>query len=552
MDSSWTDPLVSREVRVVRAVEPSELAEPPWPVSLGGIIANLGQLRVTVDGYDDKVFVIPSAGEDFPGVAVKAVRSAGMAGALTTRMGVPLLKEFERLLSAAKAQLPVPRPYVLLAGKDNMGAHLHYLVMEGIDNAITLEGWLTREGHGIERNPRLKALIATTLGTLVARLHKARFFHGELDAGSMLLHDETPDEAAELRLWLVDIDAAEFIERPTEEQVVANLARLGCWFVPRTTRADRMRFFMAYCREAGYSGSVARKLMRHAERESLRTQYHLGSAAIAHSLDQSPEIQQLSGPDWRAAWRQRAGAMKWHMLEATLPRSDEEPGNVMRKFVQERVSPDRLQTIESPLGPGGMRKREHAVSALWGLMCEMWHCRIPMGEPLGVFFNEQAAVFFLRHGGVRLPLDAMLRSRQTRPRMRAMLFSRIGRLIAAMHSHGAYIGNVTPDDVLARVAILMAYENPDPRPILTTADHVMRNVPLDEASEAESLALWLVSAATAWGKLPAGHMLRSYLRATMFGQPRKAHKDRARNAVARALRLARRTGKLPRGLFKRR
>ena len=224
MDNTWTDPLVNRDVRVMRTVELRDLPNPPDPVSLGQIIANLENMRVTVDGHDAKVFVLPAAGHGFPCLCIKAVK----VSTIGTRAHVPLLKEFERLEEAARAELPVPRPYTLLGAKQGSSS-ITYLIMEGIDNAITLEGWLSREGSGIERKPHQKALLASQLGRLVARLHKAHFFHGELDPHSILLHDEPMGETAP-DMWFVDIDQAEFIEKPSEEQVVANLARLGCWF----------------------------------------------------------------------------------------------------------------------------------------------------------------------------------------------------------------------------------------------------------------------------------------------------------------------------------
>lgn len=130
-----------------------------------------------------------------------------------------------------------------VVGTTRRGILHEYLVTEAVDQAVSLQHWLsnsTAETQGIDFTQSRNRL-ARRLGQTLQRLHAHRFDHRDLKATNILV-------SADERLWIIDLDGVRRWPVLLRFRRVQNLARLwvgaastGC--VPITAA---LRFLLAY------------------------------------------------------------------------------------------------------------------------------------------------------------------------------------------------------------------------------------------------------------------------------------------------------------------
>jgi tRNA A-37 threonylcarbamoyl transferase component Bud32 len=135
--------------------------------------------------------------------------------------------------------VPTPKP-IAAAERRVLRVLLNsYLVTEEIRGATDL-GAILRQGTRPDR-----ALVRQA-AQLVARIHEEGFSHSDLKETNIVRGDDG-------RLYLLDLDALDYLGRVPEERGAADLARLlkGANKYPNVTRAERMAFLLTYCRARG-------------------------------------------------------------------------------------------------------------------------------------------------------------------------------------------------------------------------------------------------------------------------------------------------------------
>lgn len=114
-----------------------------------------------------------------------------------------------------------------------------YQLMEEIPNAVTLQKLMRNGGAPTREQTRAAA-------RLVARLHEEGFTHGDLNERNLMLDGEG-------KLFLIDLDALEFLGAVPAERAAKDLARLAQDVAGHAgvSRAQRESFLRHYCRARG-------------------------------------------------------------------------------------------------------------------------------------------------------------------------------------------------------------------------------------------------------------------------------------------------------------
>jgi len=158
-------------------------------------------------------------------------------------------------------ELGIPTITPLAVGETAAGESC--LVTAALSNAATLKDFVEAGRSGIATRFEL----ARGLAELLAAMHDAGVGHGDLHAGNILV----TMEAASLHFHLIDLHAVRLgspLDWPASRD---NLVLLNRWFVQRSTRADRLRFwkqYLRYRRRLGVRNPDCHKLARELERRT--------------------------------------------------------------------------------------------------------------------------------------------------------------------------------------------------------------------------------------------------------------------------------------------
>lgn len=149
--------------------------------------------------------------------------------------------EAEKALRLTELGIPTVEP--LAIGESPRGES--WLITRGLEDVQQLN-------HVVEHNlpetllngqPRWRFELTEALGAMLARLHDAGVRHQDLHAGNILVR--IGDWAKPL-LYLIDLHAATFGEVLDWAASRDNLIMLNRWFVQRSSRSDRRRFWRTY------------------------------------------------------------------------------------------------------------------------------------------------------------------------------------------------------------------------------------------------------------------------------------------------------------------
>ncbi|MCI0455765.1 MAG: lipopolysaccharide kinase InaA family protein [Gemmataceae bacterium] len=156
--------------------------------------------------------------------------------------------EYRRALSVAARGVPTFVPLALGEGPGRFGAGDSFLLTHSLEGAEPLNTFIetTLPRLGPRRQPHVRQALAVELGGLVARMHEAGILHNDLHAANLLIRLGEDDRPI---LYLIDLSAVRLGEALDWKTSHANLVMVNRWFTLRAGRADRMRFWEAYCRE---------------------------------------------------------------------------------------------------------------------------------------------------------------------------------------------------------------------------------------------------------------------------------------------------------------
>jgi tRNA A-37 threonylcarbamoyl transferase component Bud32 len=164
--------------------------------------------------------------------------------------------EFELAHAAAQRGIPTIYPIALAEQETRLGSGESYLLTQSLEDCIPLHFFLAAvlPTYPEPRASRLRQHLAHELGNLVARIHEAGILHHDLHAANLLVRVGAEDQ---VQLFVIDLLAVKMGPPLTWRQSRYNLIMINCWFTLRVHRADRLRFWKAYC-EARRFGPWAR------------------------------------------------------------------------------------------------------------------------------------------------------------------------------------------------------------------------------------------------------------------------------------------------------
>jgi tRNA A-37 threonylcarbamoyl transferase component Bud32 len=172
--------------------------------------------------------------------------------------------EWERTLAVVERGVPTVAP--LAFGEAADSAACSFLATRTLPDAAPLNAFLetTLPAFAPPRKARIRQRVAVALGELLACMHDAGVTQHDLHPGNVLLRLDA-DDVPHLRL--IDLYAAEVGEPLPWDASRANLVVFNRWFMLRSERSDRLRFWHAYHRTRRHVGGEAwfRADARHAE-----------------------------------------------------------------------------------------------------------------------------------------------------------------------------------------------------------------------------------------------------------------------------------------------
>jgi tRNA A-37 threonylcarbamoyl transferase component Bud32 len=202
--------------------------------------------------------------------------------------------EFDRAVAVAARGVATVEPLALGERHALFGAGESLIVTRALDDTQTLNTFLVRTLLPLPpgRRARLRQRLARALGGLLARLHQSGICHNDLHAGNVLVRLTGDDEPT---LFLIDLNAVS-VSGPLDRSArLANLVVFMRWFVPRTSRADRLRFWRTYYEASGLGAwppdvrgprdhfALARELERRAMASTLAFWKHRDARTLAHN-----------------------------------------------------------------------------------------------------------------------------------------------------------------------------------------------------------------------------------------------------------------------------
>jgi tRNA A-37 threonylcarbamoyl transferase component Bud32 len=155
--------------------------------------------------------------------------------------------EHERACILAGRGVPTVVPLAVGEPRRRRWPGESFLITQALEGTEPLDRFLdqTLPRLGARRAARVRQRLAAALGELAARTHAAGITHLDFHERNVLVQLGPGDRP---RLFLIDVHNLH-AGRPLRWRARrANLVMLNRWFVTHVSRADRLRFWRAYCR----------------------------------------------------------------------------------------------------------------------------------------------------------------------------------------------------------------------------------------------------------------------------------------------------------------
>ncbi len=213
-----------------------------------------GLARVVKDGPHRTVYRVVLPGLDF---YLKQYRLAD-ARAWLREMVRPSKAhlEWERTVAVAERGVPTIAPLAFGESKERDRSACSFLATRTLPDAVPLNAFLetTLPHFAYARQTLVRQRLAMKLGELLAAMHDAGVTQFDLHPGNVLFR---LDETDTPHLHLIDLYAVQVGEPLSWEASRANLVVFNRWFMLRSERSDRLRFWRAYHRSRRNAGGAA-------------------------------------------------------------------------------------------------------------------------------------------------------------------------------------------------------------------------------------------------------------------------------------------------------
>ena len=152
--------------------------------------------------------------------------------------------EFDRALAVAKRGLPTITPLALGEKCSLLGSGESFIITHSLEGTQSLHSFLmSNHDLSARQKARIRQTLAQKLGRVMGQIHEAGILHADLHSGNILLRD---CHAESFSLFLIDFNAVRLGAPLGWSKSLENLAMLNRWFICRSTRTDRLRFWKAY------------------------------------------------------------------------------------------------------------------------------------------------------------------------------------------------------------------------------------------------------------------------------------------------------------------
>jgi tRNA A-37 threonylcarbamoyl transferase component Bud32 len=181
--------------------------------------------------------------------------------------------EYRKALAAAARGVPTVVPLAVGERLCGLKPTDSFLITRSLDDTEPLNVFIETTFPRLEpaRRARVRQRLAVELGKLMARVHDAGLDHQDLHAGNLLIRLGPEDMP---QLYVIDLHAVH-LGRPLSWRARRdNLVILNRWFVLRAGRADRLRFWQAYCSERGARSAECSAQARDLERRTWESNWH--------------------------------------------------------------------------------------------------------------------------------------------------------------------------------------------------------------------------------------------------------------------------------------
>lgn len=203
--------------------------------------------------------------------------------------------EYDRALAVAARRVPTVTPLGLGVRCHGTGPADSFLVTQGLDDVEPLNAFLenTLPSLDLSQQTRIRFRLATELARLIAHVHEAGIVHHDLHAANLLIGIEPGDR---IRLYLIDLHAVHLRQPLGWRASRANLILFNRWFTLRASRADRLRFWKAYCVARDFkSGACRAEQARDLEVRTLDSNLRFWKRRDHRCLEKNRRFKPVSG-----------------------------------------------------------------------------------------------------------------------------------------------------------------------------------------------------------------------------------------------------------------
>lgn len=371
--------------------------------------------------------------------------------------------EFEKARELAARGIAAVEP-VAWFGRTWPGAST--IVTRDVVTAIPLADFLTQQFPTLPSDQQrfIRRALARSLGGYLASLFAAGAIHPDPHPGNLLVSFDDRGEAA---FTMLDVHAVRFSPSIVPEEIVENLVLFNRWFILRTSRTDRMRFWTAFCLARG---RLTREDGRTVEHRTMQSNLRFWARRFGRYSGENREFRRLRfGPYRGFAARVAFPEAILENPDSYFARNDvavlksshsskvisfsEETAHGPRRFVFKRIP------VRSWFSPIKNRFRVSAIVRSWQFGLSLRDRFLPTPRPLTAFhryrfgFPCEGYVLTEEQCGA-LTLDRavkLIATRGDRTRILRALAERLGRLVRMMHDRGIQHGDLKAANVLVTI-----------------------------------------------------------------------------------------------------
>jgi tRNA A-37 threonylcarbamoyl transferase component Bud32 len=371
--------------------------------------------------------------------------------------------EFEKAMELAARKISAVEP-VFWIGRTWPGEST--IVTREVSNAIPLADYLTQQFPQLPSDHQrlIRRKLARSLGEFLASLYVAGAIHPDPHPGNLLLSFDNRGEAV---FTLLDVHAVQFSQSIRPSDIVANLVLFNRWFILRTSRTDRMRYWTAFRLALG---QFKREDGRAVEQRTMESNLRFWASRFSRYTGENREFRSV-----------RIGPYRGYAVRDEIPESIlQDPDSVFERRDRSILKSSRSSNVISFAGETscGPRRfvfkripvrswfspiknlfRASAIARSWRYGSSLRDRFLPTPRPLVAFHRYQLGLpcegyilFEELCGAVTLDRAVQgLANRDDRTNILRSWTDRLGRLIRMMHDRGIHHGDLKAANILVQV-----------------------------------------------------------------------------------------------------